>query len=178
VDVPEMKYMMIDGAGNPEDAEFKAAVKWLFSLAHIIKPHVREKLGKRFVEPPLECLFWTDRPKPFSRTSKEDWKWRVMIVMLDIVTEDIFSEAVARAAARLGPAPVSLKLEYHREGRCVQTMHVGDYSGVAAVCHDLYEKFLPSRRLKPAGHYHEIYLNDPDRVAPDKRKVVIRQPVA
>lgn len=178
VEVPEMKYVMIDGTGDPEGAGFQAAIKWLYSLAHFIKPHIKERLGKRFVEPPLECLFWTDRPEPFSQTSKEHWRWRVMIVMLDFVTDDLFAEAINKAVARLGPAPGSLKLEYHREARCVQTMHVGDYAGVAAVCRALYDEFLPSRGLKPAGFYHEIYLNDPERVAPEKRKIVIRQPVA
>lgn len=178
VEVPEMKYMMIDGTGDPDGDEFKAAVTWLFSLARFIKPHVREKLGKRFVEPPLECLFWTDRPVPFFQAKREDWRWRVMIVVLeDVVTDDLFAEAVAKATAGLGAAPVSLKLECHREGRCVQTMHVGDYSGVAAVCRALYGEYLPSRGLKPDGHYHEIYLNDPERVAAEKRKIVIRQPV-
>lgn len=156
VDMPEMKYMMIDGAGDPEGAEFKAAVKWVFSLAHFIKPHIKEKLGKRFVEPPLECLFWTDRPEPFAQANKADWKWRVMIVVLDLVTDDLFAEAVAQATARLGPSPASLKLEYYSEARCVQTMHVGDYSGVATVCRDLYGNFLPSRQLKSVGLYHEI----------------------
>jgi len=31
--------------------------------------------------------------------------------------------------------------------------------------------------LIPNGHHHEIYLNDPNRVAPEKLATVLRQPV-
>lgn len=178
VDVPEMKYMTINGDGNPDGPEFKASIKWLFSLAHCIKPSIKQKLGSRFVEPPLECLFWSDQPGPLPSVPREHWKWQTMIVVLEYVTEDLFQQAREQAAARLGPPPMSLNLGYLEEGRCVQTMHVGDYSGLADVCAALYRDFLPAQHLTPKGSYHEIYLNDPSRVAPHKRKVVIRQPIA
>ena len=41
----------------------------------------------------------------------------------------------------------------------------------------LHQEFLPSHNLIPNGHHHEIYLNDPNRVAPEKLKTVLRQPV-
>ena len=64
------------------------------------------------------------------------------------------------------------------EGKSVQTLHVGDYSELGAVCQRLYDEYLPENGLKPNGHYHEIYLNDPARTAPQNRRIVIRQPVA
>lgn len=178
LDVPQMKYLMIDGAGDPAGAGFQKAVKWLFSLAHCIKPHIRKKLGPRFVEPPLECLFWSEQAGDFSKLSKDQWRWRVMIVVLDDVTDGLFRDVVEKVSARLGLPPASLRMGYYDEGSCVQTMHVGDSSGVAEICRALYEDFLPARGLKPNGYYHEIYLNDPARVAPEKRRIVIRQPVA
>jgi hypothetical protein len=177
VDVPEMNYLMIDGAGNPESGDFRAAVKRLFSLAHLIKPFIREKLGARFVEPPLECLFWSDGDAPLPTVDKDLWKWRVMIVVLEDVTENLFEEVAVKVAEKLGPAPASQRLAAYREGLSVQTLHVGDYSGVEPVCRALYGDFLPVRHLRPQGFYHEIYLNDPNRVAPEKRRIVIRQPV-
>lgn len=178
IDVPEMKYLMIDGTGDPAGPAFQAAVKWLFSLAHFIKPPIRKKLGKRFVEPPLECLFWAKDGANFSALGRDEWNWRVMIVVLDLVTDDLFQDGVARVTAKLGPAPTSLKLGTYTEGQCVQTMYVGDSSGVKAVCQAMYDDFLPARGLQPNGMYHEIYLNDPARIAPENRRIVIRQPVA
>jgi len=57
-------------------------------------------------------------------------------------------------------------------------MHVGDYEGIRALCDELYNVYLPENNLKPNGYYHEIYLNDPNRTAPKKLRIVIRQPVA
>jgi hypothetical protein len=37
---------------------------------------------------------------------------------------------------------------------------------------------MPARELTFAGDYHEIYLGDPRRTAPDKLKTVPRPPVA
>jgi len=41
----------------------------------------------------------------------------------------------------------------------------------------LHREFLPAHKLIPNGHHHEIYLTDPNRVAPEKLKTVLRQPV-
>jgi hypothetical protein len=41
----------------------------------------------------------------------------------------------------------------------------------------LHREFLPAHSLIPNGHDHEIYLTDPNRTAPEKRKTVLRQPV-
>jgi hypothetical protein len=71
----------------------------------------------------------------------------------------------------------SLRLEKLHEGKSVQILHVGDYTEIGAVCEKLYTDYLPENNLKPNGYYHEIYLNDPTRTAPQKRKIVIRQPV-
>ena len=90
----------------------------------------------------------------------------------------IFEEAALKAAARLGPFDASLHLGYTREGRCVQTTHLGDYAGVEEMCRSLYRDLLPHWGVAPCGPYHEIYLNDPTRVAPEKRRMVVRQPVA
>ena len=177
VDVPEIRFALIDGKGNPEGNECAEAVKWLFSVVHLLKPRVKQRMGKNFVEPPLECLCWADTEQDFKEGNKDNWKWRVMIVMVDWITEEQFKQAVAEVEQKCGGAPCTLRLENLHEGKSVQIMHVGDYSGVEAVCEKLYGEYLPEKNLKPNGCYHEIYLNDPTHTPPQKRKVVIRQPV-
>jgi len=100
-----------------------------------------------------------------------------MIVFIDWITREQFEEAVAKVEQKRGPAPETLRLANLHEGKCVQIQHVGDYKEVSRVCEDLYSRYMPENNLKPNGYYHEIYLNDPARTAPDKRKIVIRQPV-
>jgi len=177
IDVPEIRYAMIDGEGNPEGDGMTTASKWLYSLVHVVKPYMKERMGKNFAEPPLEYLFWADDPKDFIQGKKDKWFWRVMVVFTDWVDQERFEGAIAEVEKKLGPAPVTLRLENLLEGTSVQIMHIGDYEGIKAVCHDLYNGYLPEKNLKPNGHYHEIYLNDPNRTAPNKRKIVIRQPV-
>jgi hypothetical protein len=41
----------------------------------------------------------------------------------------------------------------------------------------MHEEFMPAHNLAPRGRHHEIYLSDPRRVAPEKLKTIIRQPV-
>jgi hypothetical protein len=178
IDVPEIRYAMIDGEGRPESAAMTAASKWLYALVHIVKPYVKERMGKNFAEPPLEYLFWAENEKDFIEGNQDAWRWRVMVVFTDWIDQDRFDQAVSAVEIKLGQAPASLRLEDLQEGKSVQTMHVGEYEKIQAVCHELYTNFLPENGLKPNGFYHEIYLNDPDRTAPHKRKVVIRQPVA
>jgi len=177
VDVPEIRYAAIDGKGDPGNGESAEAAKWLYSVVHLVKPFVKERMGKNFVEPPLEYLFWADNETDFIEGNKDRWNWRAMIVFIDWITQEHFEEAVDKVKQKLGPAPETLRLKKLHEGKCVQIMHVGDYKEVSGRCDELYNQFMPENKLKPNGCYHEIYLNDPSRTAPNKRKIVIRQPV-
>jgi len=177
VDVPEIRFAVIDGEGDPKSDKCAEAVKWLYSVVHVVKPIVKKRMGKNFVEPPLEFLCWAEKKKDFIEGNKNKWKWRVMIVFIDWITEEQFEQAVAKVERKRGRRPKTLRLENLHEGKSVQIMHVGDYDDVGAVCKKLYNEYLPENNLEPNGHYHEIYLNDPTRTASEKRKVVIRQPV-
>lgn len=177
VDVPEIRYAVIDGSGNPDGDELKDAMKWLYSIVHIVKPMVKKRMGKNFAAPPVEFLFWADDEEDFIQGNKDKWKWRVMIVFIDWITEEIFADAIAEVGKKRGPVPDTLRLENLHEGKSVQIMHVGDYGEIGSVCDKLYNEYLPENNFIPKGRYHEIYLNDPNRVAPLKRKTLIRQAV-
>jgi hypothetical protein len=41
----------------------------------------------------------------------------------------------------------------------------------------LHREYLPAHHLVANGPHHEIYLTDPQRVAPEKQRTVLRQPV-
>ena len=177
VDVREIRFAVIDGKGDPGKGKSAEAAKWLYSVAHLVKPFVKERMGKNFVDPPLEYQFWADNERDFIEGNKDKWNWRAMVVFIDWITQEHFEEAVAKVEQKRGPAPGTLGLKNLHEGKCVQIMHVGDYKGVGGVCDELYNQYLPGNNLQSNGYYHEIYLNDPARTAPNKRKIVIRQPV-
>jgi hypothetical protein len=177
VDVPDLQFVMIDGEGNPSGEAFAQASRWLFSAIYPIKRVAKERMGKRFVEPPLEALWWADDINDFISGNRDRLKWRLMIVTADWVDKDMFDQAVGKASERLGESPSSLRLERFTEGMSVQIMHVGPNSEEVATLIRLHNEFLPEHDLVPNGHHHEIYLTDPNRVAPEKRKTVLRQPV-
>ena len=66
------------------------------------------------------------------------------------------------------------------EGLCVQIMHVGSYDDEPAsvavmdeyLAQNGYANDLTAERL-----HHEIYLSDPRKTAPEKRKTVLRHPI-
>lgn len=178
VDVPEIRYMTIEGKGDPEQSELQKSAKWLYAIAHLIKPEVREKMGKNFVEPPLECIFWADDPMDFKENRREQWKWKVMIVLVDWITDDRFSQALQELESKWGEVLESRPaLTVLNEGSSVQRLNVGDYSQIAGLCKELYNEHMPGYNLAVNGPYHEIYLNDPSRTEPGKRKIILRQPV-
>jgi hypothetical protein len=55
VDVPDMRFVMIDGHGAADRSALDHAVKWLFAAISPIKRIARERMRKDFVEPPLEA---------------------------------------------------------------------------------------------------------------------------
>jgi hypothetical protein len=177
VDVPDMQYAMVDGEGGPNSEAFRPAIKWLFSTIFPIKQVAKQRMGKDFVEPPLECLWWADDIEDFIHGKRDRFKWRLMIVTADWVTDDMFADGAATASRKLGQPPDSLRLGRLSEGTSVQILHIGTPAGAAPTLARLHKEFLPANNLSPNGHHHEIYLNDPSRVAPEKLRTVFRQPV-
>ena len=106
------------------------------------------------------------------------WLPEVMVVATaDWLKKKMFEQAVEKASRKLGEPPSGLRLEKYAEGKSVQIMHVGPPGTQAAPIARLHNQFLPAHNLVPNGHHHEIYLNDPRRVAPEKLRTVLRQPV-
>ena len=63
IDVPKLRYIMIDGEGNPNSVpSYKTAVEWLFSISYAMKFAAKRELERDYVVPPLEGLWWADSP--------------------------------------------------------------------------------------------------------------------
>ena len=79
VDVPDMPFFMLDGEGAQDRGPLEKAVQWLFTVIHPIKQEARKRMGRSFVEPPLECLWWADDMADFAAGRKDKLRWRMMI---------------------------------------------------------------------------------------------------
>lgn len=58
-----------------------------------------------------------------------------------------------------------------------QIMHISPYDDEGPILERMHNQFFPANNLTFNGRHHEIYLSDPRRVAPEKLKTVLRQPV-
>jgi len=181
VDVPEMHYLMIDGEGNPNTAEsYSEAVSALYKVAYAIRA-IRKAAGETFTVMPLEGL-WAFKGEPnttFSLTDadKDRFVWTMMILQPESITPEIFAEARDNVAKKKD-APARLKdvrFEAYYEGEAVQIMYFGPYSDEGPTVARLHA-YIEENGWQIGKRHHEIYLNDPRKVAPEKMKTVIRQP--
>ena len=180
VDVPDLQYVMIDGHGDPNTAPAYAdALAALYPVAYKIKFASKRELDRDYVVPPLEALWWaTDMDAFTARRDKSQWDWTVMIMVPEWITGAMVEAARAMVA---GPTPSSsleaLRLDTLREGRSVQTLHVGPYDAEADVLAELHHTFIPNAGLRMTGKHHEIYFSDARKVEPAKLRTILRQPV-
>ncbi|ALS62077.1 GyrI-like domain-containing protein [Pandoraea norimbergensis] len=179
VDVPPQTYFMIDGQGDPNTAQaYREAVEALYATSYTLK-FMCKAMDEDYVVPPLEGLWWSDDMGDFAARRKDRWSWTLMILIPDFVAAALTERAIAAAHAKKTiPALARLRYEVLTEGRCVQTLHIGPYDAEGPILARLHNEFLPSNGLVETGRHHEIYLSDPRKVAPEKCKTILRQPVA
>ncbi len=180
VEVPDLQYLMVDGHGDPNtSAEFTEAVESLYPVAYTLKFASKQDLGRDYVVMPLEGLWWADDMESFTAArDKTRWEWTLMIMVPEWIDHALFASAVEKVAAKKAPARLgAVRLEMLGEGLCVQVLHVGSYDDEAEVLRRLHEEFVPEHGLVLTGQHHEIYLNDRRRVAPEKLRTILRQPV-
>jgi len=178
VEVPLMQFVKVDGEGDPNTAPaYRSAVEWLYGVSHAQKFAAKTALGKDYVVPPVEGLWWADDPKRFTAREKDQWRWTMMIMVPDFVSRDMFQIAVAKTSGKLGQPPHGLRLEPYDEGLSLQTLHVGSYDEEGPVLARLHGEVMLNKGMAFNGPHHEIYLSDPRKTESARLKTILRQPV-
>lgn len=177
VDVPRLRYLMIDGSGDPNTSvSYRHAIETLFPVSYSLKFLSKRELGRDYVVMPLEALWWADDMESFtSARDKSRWSWTAMILVPDWIPDDLVGKAKAVAAG--APAIDRVRVEELTEGRCYQTLHVGSYDDEGPVLDHLHHVVMPAAGVEPSGRHHEIYLSDARRTEPAKLRTILRQPV-
>ena len=181
VQMPTMQYLMIDGHGDPNTSkEFADSIRALYPVAYKIKFASKINLGKDFVVMPLEGLWWADDMSTFTTArDKSQWDFTLMLMQPDWVTKDMFDAAIAKVREKDPPELLhKVRFESLEEGLAVQTLHIGSFDDEAAILDEMHHTYIPDNGLQLAGKHHEIYLSDFRKVAPDKLRTILRQPVA
>ncbi|MEE6280934.1 GyrI-like domain-containing protein [Georgenia sp. MJ170] len=171
ITVPDRRYLMVDGEGDPNTSPaFTAAIETLYPVAYRLKFASKRELGRDYVVPPLEGLWWAEDMAAFTTArDKAQWSWTLMIMVPDWIEEAFAVAAVGEAGA--------VRLTTLSEGQCVQTLHVGSFDDEAPVLERMHHEFIPGNGLRMVGRHHEIYLSDFRRVTPERRRTILRQPV-
>lgn len=179
VQVPPMTYLSIDGHGDPNTSDaYAAGVGALYAGAYAIKFTLRARTGQDFVVGPLEGLWSSSDPTAFVEARKAEWDWTMMIPLPAPVSSEDVATGLATAAGKKPDLPIGdLRVLELEEGRSLQIMHLGSYDAEAATLARLHHEVMPALGLTWNGRHHEIYLGDPRRVAPEKLRTVLRQPV-
>ena len=118
VDVPPLQYLMIDGHGDPNEADYAAAVSTLFPVAYKLKFLSKRELDRDYAVMPLEALWWAEDMTSFtSSRDKSRWHWTALNLVPAWITEEHVDRA--RDAAAGAPALERLRLEtLRRVGAC------------------------------------------------------------
>ncbi|MBR0383312.1 MAG: GyrI-like domain-containing protein [Eubacteriaceae bacterium] len=186
VTIPGMNYIAVRGQGDPnmEDGEYKQSIGLLYGIAYTIK--MSKKGDHRiegyfdFVVPPLEGFWWQDGVDGIDYAHKENFKWISVIRLPEFVTKEDFEWAIEEATKKKKTDFSKAEFLTYDEGECVQCMHIGPYDDEPATVermHAYMENLGYVLDITDRRHHHEIYLSDPRRVAPEKRKTVLRHPI-
>lgn len=179
IEVPKLKFLVIDGAGDPNgNPQFQDAMEALYGVAYTLKFSL--KLGPKkldFAMMPPEALWWTDGPVPFDKADRASWKWTLMIVQPEFVTATMVREAKKKVKAKKASARVDdVWLKSLREGPVVQILHVGPYSEEQPSIEKL-QALASENGYTFTGRHHEIYFSDPRRTKPERLRTILRRPV-
>ena len=181
IDVPEMKFFAVEGAGSPDSEEFQAVVGLLYTLSYTIR--MMPKSGwtppefQEYTVFPLEGLWRmdTDAWRPGAGLDKSKLRYRLMIRQPRFVTPEVAARARESARKKL-PADLLDRASFETlaDGLSVQMLHVGPYDTEPETFAAM-NAFTAARGLKRAEQVHrEIYLSDPRRVAPEKNRTTLR----
>lgn len=182
LEVPEHRFVMIDGEGQAGEATFAPRMPGLYTAAWSLRFALKRR-GVVTKVGPLEGLWWTstgltDLDAIFGDADRATWRWTLLISLPDEATDAELADALALGRAKLAsPYAESLRVEPFAEGPSAQVLHLGTYAAERPTIETLHAA-IATAGMVPRGRHHELYLGDPSRSAPERLKTLLRQPVA
>lgn len=178
INVPKMRFITIEGTGNPNHEKFARATEALYTISYAIKmsykkpnPPAGYYTYKVF---PLEG-FWDLVDKSIASTNKDNYAYKLMIQQPDFVNEKVFNDFLKQVISKKDN-PMLMKLHYEEieEGLCCQMLHLGSYD-LEPSSFQMMESYCEQEGYMRASKLHkEIYLSDPRKTEPEKLKTILR----
>ena len=186
INIPSFNYIAVRGKGNPneEDGSYQQAIQVLYAVVYTLKMSYKtdHKIDGFFeyVVPPLEGFWWQEDTDGVDYTDKSTFNWISVIRLPDFITKKDFEWAVETATKKKKLDCSSAEFMMIDEGLCVQIMHLGSFDDepkTVALMDAYLEQNGYVNDVNRDRSHHEIYLSDARKVAPEKRKTVIRHPI-
>lgn len=179
IDVPAQSFIMIDGKGNPNAADFSERVGALYSLAYAIKMNYKRTAAEQeftdFTVYPLEGLWQQEQA---GELIKEELIYTIMIGQPDFITGEMVKKALEQVRVKK-PNPLydEIRFKEMTEGACVSMLHLGPFDEEPQSFAKM-DAFCQNHQLTRISHTHrEIYLNNLNRPGPSKLKTILRYKV-
>lgn len=178
IEVPSMPFIMVNGSGDPNGADFAKATEALYSLSYAVKMSYKKDVVPagyyEYTVFPLEGV-WDLIDKSIPATVKSNLQYTIMIRQPDFLTEELFDLFLDQTKKKKPNSFLeNVRFEDIEEGLCCQMMHVGSYDDEPESFARM-EKFCGENGYDRASKIHrEIYISDPRRTEPSKLKTALR----
>jgi len=180
ITVPQQKFFMISGKGNPNDEEFSEKIGILYSLAYAVRMMPKQGYTPdgyfEYTVYPLEGIWdLTEEGKQSNTLNKDELLYTIMIRQPDFVTQEIVNKAFENVRKKK-PHPLldDVTFATMEDGLSVQMMHIGSYDNEPQSFEKM-KKFIKENNLEITTLRHrEIYISDARKTEKSKLKTVLR----
>ena len=182
VNIPNFKFFVIEGNGNPNDDFFAEYVGVLYSLSYGVKMSPKKGIEPKgyfdYTVYPLEGIWdLTENAKQsFDGTiNKNDLVFKLMIRQPDFVDSN-FALQILEQTKKNKPHELLEQVRFEEivEGDCIQMLHIGSYDNEPESFR-IMERFAEQTNYRRKTMKHkEIYLSDARKVSPNKLNTVLR----
>jgi len=184
ITVPQQKFFMINGKGNPNDEAFSGKIGVLYSLAYAVRMMPKQGYTPdgyfEYTVYPLEGIWdLTEEGRQSETFSKDELLYTIMIRQPDFVTQEVVNTAFENVRKKTrNPLLDDVTFETVEDGLSVQMMHIGAYDDEPQSFEQM-KKFIRENNLEIATLKHrEIYLSDASKTEKSKLKTVLRYMVS
>ena len=181
LNVPEQSFIMLDGEGNPNAADFSERVGALYSLAYAVKMNYKKSATGQAVDDfavyPLEGV-WRQKTAGADKLDKDNLAYTIMIAQPDFITLEMWQDALDKTRVKK-PNPLYEEVRFGSmsDGRCVSILHIGAFDDEPRSFAEM-DRFCREHGLQRSNDTHrEIYLSNANRTAPEKCKTILRYAV-
>lgn len=179
IEHPVQSFIMLNGQGNPNKADFSERVSALYSLAYAIKMEYKKTAHHQeftdFTVYPLEGIWQQTEAETLV---KDDLVYTIMIAQPEFITNEMVETALEKVKVKkTNPFYNEIRFERISEGSSVAMLHVGPFDDEPQTFAKM-DAFCQENGLKRCTAYHrEIYLNNKNRTALEKLKTILRYSV-